>query len=69
MFEPQKQNIDEVKLRDRAMRLLLQYKEKEKQTKFYKERLNKNTVVYCKNKDNIERYREQLTSSKIIFKN
>lgn len=41
MFEPQKQNIDEVELRDRAMRLLLQYKEKEKQTKFYKERLNK----------------------------
>lgn len=69
MFEPQVQNIDEVELRDRAMRLLLQYKEKEKQTKFYKERLNKNTVVYCKNKDNIERYREQLTSSKIIFKN
>lgn len=69
MFEPQIQNIDEVELRDRAMRLLLQYKEKEKRTKFHKERLNKNTVVYCKNKDNIARYREQLTSSKIIFKN
>lgn len=69
MFEPQIQNIDEVELGDRAMRLLLQYKEKEKQTKFHKERLNKNTVVYCKNKDNIERYREQLTSSKIVFKN
>ena len=30
MFEPQIQNIDKVELRDRAMRLLLQYKKEGK---------------------------------------
>lgn len=69
MFEPNLQNVDEVELRDRAARLLQKYKEAEKKISFHKEKLNKNTIVYCKSKENIEIYREQLTSSKIVFKN
>lgn len=69
MFEPNLQNVDEVELRDRAARLLQKYKEAEKKIIFHKEKLNKNTIVYCKNKENIEIYLEQLTSSKIVFKN
>lgn len=71
MFEDSINNLDETELRDRAQKLLANYKKAERKTKFYSERINKNTVVFCKNKENIEKYREQskINSSKLVFKN
>lgn len=71
MFEDSINNLDETELRDRAQKLLANYKKAERKTKFYSERINKNTVAFCKNKENIEKYREQskINSSKLVFKN
>lgn len=53
------QNLEYAQLREHARELLKEYKKVEKKTKFYKVKLNKNTVVYCKNEDQIEKYKRK----------
>lgn len=51
------QNLEYSDQRERAKKMLDEYKKVEKKTKFHSIRLNKNTVVYCKNEDQIEKYK------------
>lgn len=46
-------------MREHARELLEEYKKIEKKSKLHEVRLNKNTVVYCKNKDQIEKYQRK----------
>lgn len=46
-------------MRECARALLEEYKKIEKKSKLHEVRLNKNTVVYCKNKDQIEKYKRK----------
>lgn len=71
MLEDNLNSLDDVELRNRAQITLVKFKEVEKQTKFHSERIGKNTVVFCKTKENIEKYKEQLkiNSKSVVFKN
>lgn len=53
------QNLEYAELRERAQKKLEEYKKVEKETKLHSIRLNKNTVVYCKNEDQIEKYKRK----------
>lgn len=53
------QNPGNSQLREHAKELLEEYKKVEKKSKLHEVRLNKNTVVYCKNKDQIEKYQRK----------
>lgn len=53
------QNLEYAELRERAKKMLEEYKKVEKKSKLHEVRLNKNTVVYCKNKDQIEKYQRK----------
>lgn len=53
------QNLEYAEQRERAKHLLQKYKEVEKKTKLYSIRLNKNTVVCCKNEDQLEKYKRK----------
>lgn len=53
------QNPGNSQLREHAKELLEEYKKVEKKSKLHEVRLNKNTVVYCKNKDQIEKYKRK----------
>lgn len=53
------QNLENSQLREHAKELLEEYKKVEKKSKLHEVRLNKNTVVYCKNKDQIEKYKRK----------
>lgn len=53
------QNLENSQLREHAKELLEEYKKVEKKSKLHKVRLNKNKVVYCKNKDQIEKYKRK----------
>lgn len=53
------QNLENSQLREHAKELLEEYKKVEKRSKLHEVRLNKNTVVYCKNKDQIEKYQRK----------
>lgn len=46
-------------MRERAKELLEEYKKVEKKSKLHEVRLNKNTVVYCKKKAQIEKYKKK----------
>lgn len=50
------QNLEKSEQRERARQILEEYKRIEKGIKFHKMKLNSNTVVYCKNQDQLERY-------------
>lgn len=51
---------EQAKQKNNASELLEKLKRQEKKTKFYKKRLNNNTIVMCKNEDKIEIFRESL---------
>lgn len=53
------QNLEYAQMREHARELLEEYKKIEKKSKLHEVRLNKNTVVYCKNKDQIEKYKKK----------
>lgn len=53
------QNLEYAQMREHARELLEEYKKIEKKSKLHEVRLNKNTVVYCKNKDQIEKYQRK----------
>ena len=53
------QNLEYAAQREYAKQILEEYKKVEKKSKLHKVRLNKNTVVYCKNKDQIEKYKKK----------
>lgn len=53
------QNLEYAQMREHAHELLEEYKKIEKKSKLHEVRLNKNTVVYCKNKDQIEKYQRK----------
>lgn len=53
------QNLEYAQMREHARELLEEYKKIEKKSKLHEVRLNKNTVVYCKNKDQIEKYKRK----------
>lgn len=53
------QNLEYAQMRECARELLKEYKKIEKKSKLHEVRLNKNTVVYCKNKDQIEKYKKK----------
>ena len=53
------QNLEYSEQREKAKHLLQKYKEVEKKTKLHSIRLNKNTVVYCKNEDQLEKYQRK----------
>lgn len=42
--------------KSKAQELLERFKKKEKKIKFHEKRLNKSTVVFCKNEDRFEEY-------------
>lgn len=42
--------------KSKAQELLERFKKKEKKIKFHEKRLNKNTIVFCKNEDRFEEY-------------
>lgn len=50
------QHLEKSEQRERARQVLEEYKRIEKETKLHKIQLNRNTVVYCKNRDQLERY-------------
>ena len=51
-------NFEKQEQKSKSETLLIRFKEEEKKTKFYSERINKNTTVFCKNKQNIEMYKK-----------
>lgn len=53
------QNLEYAQMREHARKLLEEYKKIEKKFKLHEVRLNKNTVVYCKKKDQIEKYKKK----------
>ena len=53
------QNLENAKMRERAKELLDECKKAERKYKLHEVRLNKNTVVYCKKKDQIEKYKKK----------
>ena len=53
------QNLENAKMRERAKELLDECKKAERKYKLHEVRLNKNTVVYCKNKDQLEKYKRK----------
>lgn len=53
------QNLENAKMRERAKELLEECKKAERKYKLHEVRLNKNTVVYCKNEDQIEKYKRK----------
>ena len=53
------QNLENAKMREHAQELLEEYKKVEGNTKMYEMRLNKNTVVYCKDKTNFNKYKRK----------
>lgn len=53
------QNLEYSEQREKAKNLLQKYKEVEKKTKLHSIRLNKNTVVCCKNEDQLEKYQRK----------
>lgn len=53
------QNLENAKMREYARGLLEEYKRVEKKTKLHEFRLNKNTIVYCKDKANFEKYKRK----------
>lgn len=42
--------------KSKAQELLERFKKKEKKINFHEKRLNKNTIVFCKNEDRFEEY-------------
>lgn len=56
--------IEEYEQRCSAYIELQKLKEEEKKTKFHKEKFGNNTIVYCKNKDNLTRYKQLFNQSK-----
>lgn len=50
----------EIKKKDK--KALIGMKEIEKDIDFHSEKINKNTIVYCKNKENIEKYKSLFKS-------
>ena len=44
--------------KERACSMLRKMKELEKNTKMHSERINKNTIVFCKQKDRINEYKK-----------
>lgn len=61
------QNLENAKMRERAKELLEEYKKVEKKCKLHEVRLNKNTVVFCKKKDQIEKYKRKEKES-LVFR-
>lgn len=57
-------NEEELEERSKAFILLQKLKAQEKKTRFHKEQLNNNTVVYCKNRDNLRLYKQLFNKSK-----
>lgn len=53
------QNLEYAAQREYAKQILDKYKEVENKTTFHSMRLNKNTVVYCKNEDQLEKYQRK----------
>lgn len=53
------QNLENAKMREHAKELLEEYKKAERKYKLHEVRVNKNTVVYCKKKDQIEKYKRK----------
>ena len=53
------QNLENNEMRERAQKLLTEYKRIENKTKLHECRINKNTVVYCKDKSNIDKYKRK----------
>ena len=53
------QNLENAKMRERAKELLDECKKAERKYKLHEVRLNKNTVVYCKNEDQLEKYQRK----------
>lgn len=58
---------EDIELKNRAGKILADYKKAEKKIKFHSAKIGKNTVVFCKNKENIEKYKNQYKTSKITF--
>lgn len=44
--------------RETAIQMIEALKIEEKKTKFYKERINKNTIVFCKKRENLRLYKQ-----------
>lgn len=53
------QNLENAKMREYAQGCLKEYKKIEENTEMHKFRLNKNTIVYCKDKSNFEKYKRK----------
>ena len=60
---------EESYLRDFAIQRLKKYKEYERKTKFKKYILNKNTIVFCKSENSLDKYIKQSQTNKIILRN
>ena len=53
------QNLEYSEQRERAKKMLEECKKEEEKYNLHEVRLNKNTVVYCKNEDQIEKYKRK----------
>lgn len=56
---------EKVNSKTKAQELLERLKRKEKKIKFYEQRINKNTIVYCKNKERLDDYERSYNNIKI----
>jgi hypothetical protein len=50
--------------REKSKKYLYEIKEKERTITFYSKKINKNTIVYCKNKERIEEYEKSYNDIK-----
>lgn len=57
---------DKVVSKNNANESLERLKQKEREITFHKKRINKNTIVMCKNEDRLKIYEEQYKKQKAI---
>ena len=58
---------DKVVSKNNANESLERLKQKEREITFHKKRINKNTIVMCKNEDRLKIYEEQYKKQKTIM--
>lgn len=55
---------EKVTSKTRSEEILERLKKKEEKIKFHSRRINKNTIVYCKNKERLDEYEESYNNIK-----
>lgn len=61
-------DFDRISNRKDAIALLEKFKERESKLTLHHEVIGKNTIVACKDKEHISRFREQIKTNKITLK-